>query len=140
MEPDARHATHGARVRLPKSHVIRLGASLLAGAILTGFALRPDEQLSPRFNHVMLYVSDLDPDDDGILEIEPWDGVVDQVGVLDGGQDDVSYAFFTLDPNLDGAGSPWWGASRIPDGNRSRTRRSTRSGSEKIVVRSEDPE
>lgn len=35
-------------------------AAVLAGAVLSGFALRPSPQLSPRFNHVMLYVADLD--------------------------------------------------------------------------------
>ena len=29
-------------------------------AVLTGFALRPAPELSPRFNHVMLFVSDLE--------------------------------------------------------------------------------
>lgn len=37
-----------------------LAAFLVVGFVLTGFALRPSAQLSPRFNHVMLYVSDLD--------------------------------------------------------------------------------
>ena len=56
---DPRHATRP-RVSFPKAAAFRLAAFLLAGAVLTGFALRPAEQLSPRFNHVMLYVSDLD--------------------------------------------------------------------------------
>jgi catechol 2,3-dioxygenase-like lactoylglutathione lyase family enzyme len=33
---------------------------LLLGIGLTGFSLRPTAPLQPRFNHVMLYVSDLD--------------------------------------------------------------------------------
>lgn len=35
-------------------------AALVLAAALSGFVLRPAPQLSPRFNHVMLYVSDLD--------------------------------------------------------------------------------
>lgn len=41
-------------------YALLLAAFLLPSAILSGFVLRPTEQLSPRFNHVMLYVSDLD--------------------------------------------------------------------------------
>lgn len=37
-----------------------IAAALVAVALLTGFVLRPAPELSPRFNHVMLYVSDLD--------------------------------------------------------------------------------
>ena len=37
-----------------------LSVVLLLTAALTGFALRPAERVSPRFNHVMLYVSDLE--------------------------------------------------------------------------------
>lgn len=37
-----------------------VAALLLLGAGLTGFAIRPAAPLQPRFNHVMLYVSDLD--------------------------------------------------------------------------------
>lgn len=44
----------------PSRLLAGVAALVLAGA-LTGFVLRPTpEQLSPRFNHVMLYVSDLD--------------------------------------------------------------------------------
>ena len=43
-----------------RSGTLRLAALLVLGAALTGFALRSPTALSPRFNHVMLYVSDLD--------------------------------------------------------------------------------
>ena len=36
------------------------GFALLLVAVLTGFVLRPAPELSPRFNHVMLHVSDLE--------------------------------------------------------------------------------
>lgn len=49
---------HGpARIASP---ALRLGAVLFVVAVLAGFAVRPSAQLSPRFNHVMLYVSDLE--------------------------------------------------------------------------------
>lgn len=50
--------------RLRPSRVLGLGAALVLGAVLTGFVLRPEPvpepRLSPRFNHVMLFVSDLE--------------------------------------------------------------------------------
>ena len=39
---------------------LRLAALLVLGAALTAFTLRSPAEVSPRFNHVMLYVSDLD--------------------------------------------------------------------------------
>ena len=48
------------RFRARSLPLLGLGAALLLVATLTGFVLRPAPQLSPRFNHVMLYVSDLD--------------------------------------------------------------------------------
>ncbi len=38
----------------------QIATLLLLGGVLTGFSLRPTVPLQPRFNHVMLYVSDLD--------------------------------------------------------------------------------
>ena len=40
--------------------LLGVGAGLLLGGVLTGFVLREPPHLSPRFNHVMLHVSDLD--------------------------------------------------------------------------------
>ncbi|HSM05810.1 MAG TPA: VOC family protein [Longimicrobiales bacterium] len=40
--------------------LLGVGAGLLLGGVLTGFVLREPPRLSPRFNHVMLHVSDLD--------------------------------------------------------------------------------
>ena len=42
------------------SRLLGVVAALAFASALTGFVLRPGAQLSPRFNHVMLYVSDLD--------------------------------------------------------------------------------
>jgi len=46
-------------VTRPTRRTWQVAALLLLGVALTGFALRP-APLQPRFNHVMLYVSDLD--------------------------------------------------------------------------------
>jgi catechol 2,3-dioxygenase-like lactoylglutathione lyase family enzyme len=40
--------------------LLGVGAGLLLGGVLAGFVVRQPPALSPRFNHVMLYVSDLD--------------------------------------------------------------------------------
>lgn len=45
---------------LSPARLLQVGVALLLGGALTGFALRAPDPLSPRFNHVMLYVSDLD--------------------------------------------------------------------------------
>jgi catechol 2,3-dioxygenase-like lactoylglutathione lyase family enzyme len=46
--------------RIRFTHHSQIAALLLLGGVLTGFSLRPAAPLQPRFNHVMLYVSDLD--------------------------------------------------------------------------------
>lgn len=58
--PDARHATRRTPVSIPHAPALTFAAFLIVGAVLTAFAVSPAQQLSPRFNHVMLYVSDLD--------------------------------------------------------------------------------
>jgi len=40
--------------------LLGIGAALVLAGTLFGFVLRPNPALSPRFNHVMLYVADLD--------------------------------------------------------------------------------
>ena len=60
---------------------------------------------------------DLDEDDDGQLDAEPWSALFDAVAIDDGGALDRSYAGdATLDPTFDGAGPIVGGASRVPDG------------------------
>jgi predicted extracellular nuclease len=63
--------------------------------------------------------ADLDVDDDGVLDAQPWTALLDAVAVSDGGAGDRTYA--TDDQNTlaadfdDGSFAPG-GASRIPDG------------------------
>jgi predicted extracellular nuclease len=60
---------------------------------------------------------DLDTNNDGVLDAEPWTAIVDSVGVNDGGTDDRNYGVPVLHKNYDGLSSfAPGGASRIPDG------------------------
>jgi len=60
---------------------------------------------------------DLDADNDGILDLTPWDALVDSVAVADGDTGDRTYGTTALGPNYDGlSGFAPGGASRIPDG------------------------
>ncbi len=60
--------------------------------------------------------SDLDTNDDGILDAAPWTRVVDDVAVSDGGSGDLTYAAVVLTPDYDGGSFAVGGASRIPNG------------------------
>ncbi len=60
--------------------------------------------------------NDLDTNDDGTLDSEPWTAVVDSIAVTDGGSGDNTYGDTTLAPDFDGGGFTVGGASRIPDG------------------------
>ncbi len=59
---------------------------------------------------------DLDTDNDGVLDVEPWSAVVDSVAVNDGGAGDITYGTTTLTVGYDGLPFAPGGASRIPDG------------------------
>ena len=59
---------------------------------------------------------DLDPDDDCVLDSTPWDSVVDDIAVNDGGSDDCTYAGTVLSGGFDGDSYTPGGASRIPNG------------------------
>jgi hypothetical protein len=60
--------------------------------------------------------TDLDTNNDGSFDITPWSGLLDSVGVWDGGATDWSYTTVRLDPNFDGDPNTVGGASRIPNG------------------------
>ena len=60
---------------------------------------------------------DIDSDDDGQIDNEPWAAVVDAVGVSDGGVDDRTYAgLAVLVADFDAGTQQVGGASRMPDG------------------------
>jgi len=60
--------------------------------------------------------SDLDTDNDGTLDVTPWERVVDDVAVTDGGTSDRTYATVVLAEGFDGGSFTVGGASRIPNG------------------------
>ncbi len=61
--------------------------------------------------------SDLDSNDDGVLDLVPWTSVIDSVGVGDGEAGDHNYLADTvLLANFDGVSFVPGGASRIPNG------------------------
>lgn len=64
-----------------------------------------------------LYGDDLDTDDDGVLDVTPWNVIIDSVAVHDGGLLDIVYSSVSLGPNYDSFSSyAPGGVSRIPNG------------------------
>jgi hypothetical protein len=60
---------------------------------------------------------DLDEDDDGAFDLEPWGEIVDALGIHDGGASDRTYSGDAmLHGTFDGGTSTVGGASRMPDG------------------------
>lgn len=61
--------------------------------------------------------TDLDTDNDGVLDVTPWARIVDAVGVTDGDSGDLNYTSVKLGPGFDGNSLTPGGASRIPNGS-----------------------
>jgi hypothetical protein len=59
---------------------------------------------------------DLDTNNDGTLDINPFSRTADAVGVTDGGASDHVYTAVSLAPGYDGNASTVGGASRLPNG------------------------
>jgi predicted extracellular nuclease len=59
--------------------------------------------------------NDLDTNNDGVFDVTPWETIVDDVAVSDGGAGDVTYSSTVLAPGFGGPFTPG-GASRIPNG------------------------
>jgi hypothetical protein len=60
---------------------------------------------------------DIDANDDGAIDFEPWQSVDDAIAITDGDASDLTYAGdATLAPSFDGSTFRVGGASRIPDG------------------------
>jgi endonuclease I len=60
--------------------------------------------------------SDLDSNDDGVIDSPPWGTLYDSVSVSDGDANDIAYSATVLGPGFDGVGAAVGGASRVPDG------------------------
>ncbi len=58
---------------------------------------------------------DLDADNNGVLDTTPWERIVDDFAVSDGGASDVTYSAVVLAPGFGGNPFTPGGASRIPD-------------------------
>lgn len=105
--------------------VIQLGTTDANGYFTTPFAANQFENGTVSLllvkNFTGTYGTDLDTDNDGILDATPWDEIIDDVAVTDGGAADLSYASVTLTPTFDGSSFTVGGASRIPNGTDSDT-------------------
>lgn len=64
---------------------------------------------------------DLDATDDGTLDAEPWDEIIDAIAVNDGDAGDLTYATPVLDVAFGGGSFAPGGASRIPNGTDTNT-------------------
>lgn len=60
--------------------------------------------------------TDLDTNNDGVLDSTPWSAVIDSIAVNDGGSGDLTYISPVLTVGYDGLSFAPGGASRIPDG------------------------
>lgn len=67
-------------------------------------------------NFTGAFGEDIDPDNDGVIDYEPWESIVDAVAVYDGGSADLNYGVPVLSAYYDGHAYAPGGASRIPDG------------------------
>jgi hypothetical protein len=60
--------------------------------------------------------TDLDTNDDGVLDSTPWTSILDSFAIRDGGASDLVYSSVVLDSTNVGGGFTPGGASRIPNG------------------------
>ncbi len=99
--------------------VIPVGATSAGGLWVSGFL---SNQLQNGSSTLLLVADfaggalDVDADDDGAIDTEPWSMLIDAVAVNDGGAFDVTYGAAVLTRTFDGEDSVVGGASRIPDG------------------------
>jgi len=100
--------------------VIQLGTTDINGYFTTPFAANQFENGTVALLLVKNFTgtagTDLDTDDDGIFDTTPWDEILDDVGVNDGGSSDINYATVTLVQSFDGGTFTVGGASRFPSG------------------------
>lgn len=98
----------------------QVGTTSAAGYWTTGFLTNAIENGSLTLLLVKTFTGstgmDLDTDDDGVIDVTPWDLIVDSVAVHDGGASDRVFSPAVLNPSFDGGSFTPGGASRIPDG------------------------
>ncbi|WP_109436278.1 T9SS type A sorting domain-containing protein [Aquimarina sp. AU119] len=100
--------------------VIQLGTTDVNGYFTTPFGSNTYENGTVALLLVKNFTGnlgqDLDTNDDGILDITPWEERIDDIGVNDGGASDLNYATVTLLQSFDGNSFTVGGASRFPNG------------------------
>ncbi|WGK64513.1 DUF5689 domain-containing protein [Croceiramulus getboli] len=100
--------------------VIQLGTTSSAGYFTTPLASNTFENGTLTLLLVTDFTGnlgdDIDVDDDGVIDNSLWNEIIDEVGVNDGGADDLNYGTSTLFQNYDGISFTVGGASRIPNG------------------------
>ena len=100
--------------------VISLGSTDANGYFTTGFSSNTFENGTVSLLLVQGFTGslgdDLDTDDDGVLDVTPWDTIVDAIAVSDGGTGDFTYGGTSLPQNFPGSTFTVGGASRIPNG------------------------
>lgn len=100
--------------------VIQLGTTDVNGYYTTPFAGNTYENGSVALLLVKNFTGtlgqDLDTNDDGTLDTTPWEEIIDDIGVNDGGAADFNYATTTLLQSFDGSTFTVGGASRFPNG------------------------
>ena len=100
--------------------VIQLGAMDASGFWTTGFLDNEIENGSMTLLLVQAFMgaagTDLDTDNDGVLDSTPWGRIVDAIAVSDGGAGDLVYSSVVLTDGFDGLSFTPGGASRIPNG------------------------
>ncbi|MEM6361372.1 MAG: endonuclease/exonuclease/phosphatase family protein [Bacteroidota bacterium] len=100
--------------------VIGLGSTDAQGYWTTGYLSNSFENGTVTLllveNFTGSFGDDLDTDNDGILDSQPWDSISDDIGTNDGGTSDLNYAVTVLLQGFDGISFTVGGASRIPNG------------------------
>lgn len=101
-------------------NVIAVGTTDANGLFVTPFLVDELENGTQSYllveNFTGVLADDLDTNDDGTLDLTPWDSIVDDIGVNDGGATDIDYATVTLTQTFGGGSSTVGGTSRIPNG------------------------
>ncbi len=100
--------------------VIQLGTTDVNGYFTTAFGSNVFENGTVALllikNFTGTLGQDLDTDDNGVFDNTPWDELIDDIGVNDGGATDLNYATVTLLQSFDGISFTVGGASRFPNG------------------------
>jgi len=100
--------------------VFPIGSTNSAGFFTTNFLSNNIENGSVTLLLVRDFVGsqgmDIDTNNDGVVDSQPWSAIVDSIAVSDNGSSDHAYAKVVLSQGFDGVSFTVGGASRIPNG------------------------